>query len=147
MDLWIEAKTQEDIAVLMNQFGGFHDSCLMKLQYRSGAEIQEGNFLCFGSQEDRELRMFFESQWGKKLELCFTGVRRFSIGGWQENFGCDILDCHFAIHKGLLRDPEQPLVVWADDELFDPVEWDCLGFLDEPMISVVIADSVKWRFC
>ena len=68
-------------------------------------------------------------------------MRRFSVAGWQEDFGCEVWDCHFAFYKGLLRDEEESLLVWADDAMFDPYTWDNLGFLDEPMVSVVFADG------
>lgn len=145
MSRWIKLQTQEDVDILMNRFGGFRDACLMKLHYKSGA-WKEDDFIYFGPEMGRELHMVFDSKWGKRLELCFIGVRRFSVAGWQEDFCCDIFDCHFAFHTGLLRNEEVPLLVWADDEMFDPTEWDNLGYLDEPMVSVVFADEAKWRF-
>jgi len=37
--VWNEITSQDDLNVLMNQFGGFHDSCIKELKYVSGAFV------------------------------------------------------------------------------------------------------------
>lgn len=147
MGEWTAIKTQADIEKLMQCYGGFHDSCLVGLEYRTGAFVDSGRVMCFGLPEHYMLHMCFHSQWeARPLELCFSGVRRFCAAGWQERYGCDIFECSLQIHTDLLPGRDDPLIVWADNGGFSPKALLDRRILDEPMTTYVIASSLKWRF-
>ena len=38
---WIEVRDQEGIAALLKRYGGFHDSCIVGLSYKSGAYVDK----------------------------------------------------------------------------------------------------------
>ena len=39
---WIEIKNQKDIEKLLAEYGDFHDSCIVVLNYKSGAYADSG---------------------------------------------------------------------------------------------------------
>ena len=144
---WNEVNSREDIDYLLGEYMGFHDSCLTELSYKSGAGVRNDNFMSFGKAEQRELHIIFNSQWKKEpLELCFIGVRKYCIAGWQENYFCDIYDCHLSVRSDLIVGKDEPIIVWADNIDFDPKSVTETDLLREPMDSYVFADKLKWRF-
>ena len=147
MNKWTEVRTQMDIDTLLQDYRGFHDSCLVGLNYQSGAFVNEEQFMCFGNPEEKTLHMVFHSQWEKRpLEMCFTGVRCFHIAGWQEHYFNDIFDCCLKICTDLIPGRDGPLFVWADCAGFSPKTALERPVLNEPMISYVIASELKWKF-
>ncbi len=91
--------------------------------------------------------MIFNSQWKKEqpLELCFTGVKKFCVAGWQERYESDIFSAYLKIHRDLADGGDEPLIVWADDEEFSPEEVMGRNLLEEPMTTYVVASGLKWR--
>lgn len=147
MENWNEIKTLDDIDQLLKAYGGFHDSCLVEIDFSTGSYVDEKKYMCFGTEKQKELHMVFHSQWAEKpLELWFTGVRRFAITGWQDLYGSEILDCHLAVHTDLVDGKQVPLIVWADDEYFEPKHYKEESLIEEPSVSYVIASGLKWRF-
>ena len=121
MESWNVVSSDADINELLEQYGGFHDSCLVDLFYRSGAHVNENNAMFFGPPVGYELWLTFHSQWYKEpLELCFIGVRRCNIVGFQDRYGAEILDCYLAYHTDLITGRDAPLIVWADYADFSP---------------------------
>ncbi|MCI9415657.1 MAG: hypothetical protein HFJ79_10880 [Clostridiales bacterium] len=144
---WIMIQSQQDIDYLMSQYGGFHDSCLVGLSYQSGAAVDDNNSMCLGRSEQRRLRVLFHSQWNKKaLELCFLGVRKFCVAGWEDNYFCDIFDCHLSFHDDLFAGSKNPIIVWADNADFSPKDMWGRSILAEPSITFIAADNLQWRF-
>ena len=147
MNDWYEIKSTTDIDKLLDQYGGFHDSCLTELYYRSGAYVDSNNAMICEPQASYELHMVFHSQWHKKpLELCFNGVRELHIAGFQDNYFCEILDCYLAFHTDLIKGKDDPLIVWADFDGFSPYQIRQENLLHEPAETYVIARNLKWRF-
>lgn len=148
MEQWYSINKKEDIDYLMQEFGGFHDACLVGSTWSSGVYVDEQGSMCFGSAEDRRLHVVFHSQWmkDKALELCFSGVRRHCLGGWQERYGYEMFDCYLKIHTDLQVGRDDSLIVWADGKGFSPLNILDRSLLAEPMWSYIIADKLQWRF-
>ncbi len=147
MNNWNEIQSAENIADLLDAFGGFHDSCLVAFSYHSGNCVDQNNAMYFSSPHCHEATMLFHSQWSPyALELCFSGVRKFHIIGWQDNYFCEILDCFLEFCNNLIPNREESLIVWSDSSSFDPINDMDKIIINEPMTSYVIAKTLKWRF-
>lgn len=144
---WIEIKNQNDIEKLLAEYGDFHDSCIVALSYKSGAYVDnETKAMGFGKASDRELYVTFQRQWEPvELELCFTGVRRLHLVGWQDNYFCDIADCYLAIHHNLLPGTPKEVIVWADTDSFDLARVSESNRIAEPADTYIISNNLKWR--
>jgi hypothetical protein len=143
---WNEVKEQRDIDYLLEEYCGFHDSCLVELNYKSGAYVDKERSMYFGISKERELHMIFQSQCTEiMLELWFTDVKKFHVAGWQEYYSCDIFDCYLEIRNDLIMGRDDNLIVWADTEDFNPKEEVERYILNEPMTTYVIAANLKWR--
>ncbi len=146
--MWNEIVNEKDIEDLMKIYGGFHDSCIVSLNYQSGAYVDANGGMAEGLASDHRLNMILHSQWQKPIELRFTGVRKCSIVGWQDNYFCDIYNAHVGFHTNLLgKTRDDRLIVWADYGDFDPV-----NYIEEKLISpnarnctYVIAEKMFWR--
>ena len=147
MNSWNIISSPDDINNLLESYGGFHDSCLVSVSYRSGTHVTNENAMSFGPSNAFELYMTFHSQWYKKpLELFFTGVRRCSIVGFQNNYFSEILDCYLTYHTDLFAGRDEQLIVWADFAGFSPSSESHEKVLHEPATTYVIAEQLKWRF-
>ena len=141
---WHRIIDKRDINILMNDYYGFHDSCLVSLNYSSGASVDNNGSMGCGTSEEKELHIFFQSQCvNKVLELSFSHVKNFHIAGWQEHYFCDIFDCYLDFRNDLVKDRDDTLIIWADNESFNPNEENERPILNEPMTTYVIADSLK----
>ena len=123
MDKWKKIVSQEDIDELLRAYGGFHDSCIVSLNYRSGAFVDKESAMHFGSSTDRELRVV--------------------LTGWQENYMCDIFDAYLAFHDGLLPGEPGRVIVWADGCGFDINRLD--STVCEPAYTYIVSNMLKWR--
>lgn len=120
--LWYEVKTQEDIAFLLEKYGGFHDAYLV--------DVKSKNALW--EHRDGYVTLSFTSCWVKpKLELRFKGLQRLNLVGAQCStmFGC-FLD--FADGK----------IIFADSEDFNPQDSEKLA----NEMSFIVASELSWRF-
>lgn len=147
--MWNEIKNENDIESLMDEYGGFHDSCIVSIKYQSGAKVDCNNAMSNGELLEHSVEMVLHSQWNNPIELCFIGVRKCSIVGWQDNYFCDIFGAYIKFHIDLLgKTRDDKLIVWADDgEWFDPTK-----YTEEKLISsnaanctYVIAEKMFWR--
>lgn len=128
------------------EYGHFHDSCITNLTYKSGAYVDKHKTMHFGDIDGRELNLIIQRQWEPiTLELCFVGVRRFHVVGWQDNYLCDIMYAYLSFHKDVLPGEPIELIVWADTEYFNLEEIAISNSLKEPADSYVIANTLKWR--
>ena len=144
MRKWKDIKTENDISELMETYGSFHDSCIVSLNYQSGNSVDNNKTMNFGSSNEYELNIVFNSQWNPKvLELKFIGVRQMHITGWQDNYMNDIFEAKIAFYDELFTDKTKKLIVWSDYEDFDPLKIN--SNLQEPGDTYIIADSLKWR--
>jgi len=58
--------------------------------------------------------------------------------GYQSNYFCEILSCYLSFYKGL--------IIWSEDESFDPESYHDTVLLEEPMSTFVVANRLEWRF-
>ena len=141
---WHKIKTQEDIALLMDIYDNFHDSCIVSMNYNSGAFVDEDRALYYGDENNRRLSVIFQGQWKPKtIELEFSGLRQMHIVGWQNNYTCDISDAYLAFHNHLLPGSPEQLIVWADTDWFDVDKID--NSINEPADTYIVASKLRWR--
>jgi len=146
MSEWHEITNAEDIHGLLEFYGGFHDSCIKELKYVSGAEVNNNRALRFGESKDRIVNITLQRQWLPiSIELRFVGMRKMNIVGWQRNYFCDIFDCYLAIHHDLVAGLDDELIVWADNEGFNPKNIFDRDILSEPGTSFIVAEKLSWR--
>lgn len=146
MSGWNEITSVADINYLLDQYGGFHDSCLNAMFYHSGSYVDR-RFMYSAPSEEHELHMIFHSQWYEQpLELCFNGVRKCQLIGFESSYFVEILDCYLAYHNDLIAGRDDPLIVWANYDGFSPASYFYDRLLHEPDITYVVAEKLKWRF-
>ncbi len=141
-------KTKEDIDKLMQEYSGFHDSCIVSVSYHSGAKVDKCGAMSNGGVSEHTAEIILHSQWKNPIKLKFTGVRKCSIVGWQDNYFCDIFGAYIGFHTELLGDArDDRLIVWADYDCFDPAEYH-----EEEIISqsgnnctYIIAEGLSWE--
>lgn len=146
--MWNEIKNENDIESLMDEYGGFHDSCIVSIKYQSGAKVDCNNAMSNGELLEHSVEMVLHSQWNNPIELRFIGVRKCSIVGWQDNYFCDIFGAYLSFHTDLLgKTRDDKLIVWADFENFNPT-----NYIEEKLISpnaanctYIIAEKLLWR--
>lgn len=144
--MWNEVREQEDIDHLLEIYGNFHDSCIVGLEYMSGASVGRNKSMYFAGPDDRRLDLLLHRQWEPvEVELSFTGVRKFSIVGWNDNYFCDIYGCHLGFHRDLLPGRDDKLIVWSDNSVFSPNNEMSRGLLDSGNSSYIIAQNLSWR--
>ena len=135
----------------METCDGFHDSCIVSAQYISGNHVDaKGDMWCFADSDDHILNITFHSQCKPEVkqfefELCFTGVRRFYLTGFEDNYGSEIMEASIRFFENILpskyRAPKR-VIVWTNNTDFDPNEKD---ELTEPSCTYVVACKLKWR--
>ena len=145
--MWKEIKTQNDIENLMQEYFGFHDSCIVSVLYQSGAKVDENEAMLFGGPSEHIVDIVLHSQWKPPVTLRFTGVRKCNIAGWHDNYSCEIYEAYIAFHTDLLgKARDDRLVVWADGH-FNPSQ-----YIEEKIISptnsnltYVVAEKMFWQ--
>ena len=147
MSDWKEIKNQQDINDLLEEFGGFHDSCIVNLYYESGMYITKDNAMVFAAPNEFKLHIVLQSQWNDSAcDLCFSGVRRLHNTGLQDKHARYIHDGYLSSHENVLPShysAPSKVIVWADDCAFDINN--IPNPLEEPATTHVIASSLKWR--
>jgi len=142
---WHQIESQLDIENLIAEYYGFHDSCIVAVNYVSGAGV-DSNGSMHSIDKYCNLIVKFESQISafhthpekKSLELKFTGLRRLNLTGYQNNYFCDISSCNLVFYK--------EFIIWSDDDSFDPDTYSNKVLLEEPMSTFIVADKLEWRF-
>ena len=144
MQDWHPIKTQEDIKYLMFTYGDFHDSCIVSLNFQSGAYVDDDRSMYFGDAQACVLSVVFQRQWEPKtVELQFIGLRQLHLVGWQDNYLCEISEAYLSFHHGLLPGQPERVIVWSDNDSFDPAQID--GTIHEPADTYIIANELRWR--
>ncbi len=134
---WREIKNQADINTLMDEYYNFHDSCIISVNYISGANIDNSGGMR-GVSKDSHLIIKFDSQIKRQsLELKFVGLRRINLIGYQYNYSSSIFECYLSFFGDF--------IVWSDNEYFDPNNYANLELLKEPMTTFVISDKLEWH--
>ena len=137
-----------DIENLMKEYSGFHDSCIVSINYHSGAFVNDKGAMANGGLLEHSIEMILHSQCNKPIELRFTGVRKCNIVGWEDNYFCDIFGAYLNFHSDLLgKTRDDKLIVWADWDGYNPI-----NYTEEKPISTngkhstyVIAEKLFWR--
>lgn len=130
-----EVKNDSDIDRLMEEYGGFHDTCIVSVSYRSGASVDENGAMRDGNADEHTLSLILHSQWSKPIVLTFSGVRAVQIAGFRERYFCNIDEAYIAFRTDLLgKTRDDRLIVWAD--------W---GDLNNKDCTYVIAEKIFWE--
>ena len=148
--MWTEVNDNTSIEKLMEDFGGFHDSCIVSVNYASGASVDENGGMSDGNSDEHTVSMVLHSQWKKPLEMFFSGVKKCCITGFRESYFCDIFGATLGFRTDLLgKTRDDKLIVWADwdDGNFDPKTHKDIFPLDNGNeVTYIIAEGLKYRF-
>lgn len=142
---WYQIESRADIENLLAEYYGFHDSCIVAVNYVSGACVDIKGAM-HNIDNNCSLIVKFESQMPafhkhpekKSLELKFTGLRRLNLIGYQSNYFSDISSCYLAFYK--------QFIIWSDNYYFDPCAYEDKVLFEEPMSTFIVADKLGWRF-
>ena len=144
--MWNEIKNEVDIENLMKEYYGFHDSCIVSINYHSGAYVDDKGDMLNGELLEHSIEMILHSQWNKPIELRFTGVRKCNIVGFLDDYFCDIFGAYLDFHNDLLGGTrDDKLIVWADCDGFDPTEYTEETPISTNCCTYVIAEKLFWR--
>lgn len=122
---------QEDINYLMELFFHFHDSCIYKLEYVSGAYVTK-DLAMNPINDKRSLKLIFQSQQSsvRSIELEFMGLLNLCLVPAPPAYTCDLQDAALFIEKNK--------VYWADSSEFIDARTDYQG-------TWLCAESLRWR--
>ena len=146
---WKEIQTQEDIDALDQEICGFHDSCIVGMEYKSGSFVNRDHSMTMTWRpEDYLLLVSFETQFSDNvLELLFSGLRRIHLAGLMRDYDCSIMSGYLSFHDAIIPDDPRKMIVWADSDWFDP---DKIGGYasasDEDTMTYIVAEGLKWRW-
>ncbi|MCM1226210.1 MAG: hypothetical protein NC320_02140 [Clostridium sp.] len=137
--MYITVKSDDDISKLMEEFGGFHDSCIVSVNYESGNFVDSDHAMGSGDLLEHKVTMILHSQFCPPIEMIFEGVRKCSIVGWRDNHFCNIYGADLEFRNDMLgKTKDDNLIVWASIEEFTK---------DETVdTTYIIAETLKWRF-
>lgn len=127
---WNTIETQEDINCLMKTFNYFHDSCIVSMQYKSGAYVDKSNFSMNPINTDRTLSIIFHSQFKDcfAIEVIFDKLVKLNLEPSNENYDCII--------SGISIQKEGNEFFWADNP-------DCTRKVSNG--TWVICEKLMWR--
>ena len=145
---WTIVETQADIDALGREVCGFHDSCIVGMEYKSGAFVnRDGSMTLTWRPEDYCLLLSLESQLSDGVvELLFSGLRRFHLAGLCRNHDCSISSGYLAFHEGMIPDDPRRLIVWADSDWFEATKMgEYAAGTDGETMTYIVAEGLKWR--
>ncbi len=146
-DIWHQISTTEDIDDLMNVYCGFHDSCIVALNFVSGTSVDSERSMVFCGYGKYAVNIIFHSLWNDyALELNFSGVRRLHLVGAQDNYSNDILEASIKFYDNLFPSSYSTparVIIWADSKNFNPQNIE--PQLIEPADTFIVAHTLKWR--
>ncbi len=70
MEGWNYLENEQDIAKLMKEFSGFHDSVIRDFRYLSGDYVKEDYMVCVPSCQ-KTVQILFDSDWNPSVEIVF----------------------------------------------------------------------------
>ncbi len=145
---WTEIREKSDIDRLMEEFYGFHDSCIVSINYLSGNFVDDKRAMGCGDENAHTLIMRVDSQFGKRLEMCFGGVRKCCFTGFREDFFCDMYDATLEFRTDLLgKTRGDRLILWANALGFDPkVYQEQYPLNNWYETTYIIANTLKYRY-
>lgn len=57
--MWNEIRNENDIESLMTEYGGFHDSCIVSINYQSGAKVDSKGAMLNGELMEHLLMIMY----------------------------------------------------------------------------------------
>ena len=131
--MWKKITTNEDIKELMETFDEFHDSCLKKLSYVSGAYVDK-KLAMFPLNCLRSLKVIFQRQQLNPItiEIEFIGVEQLLLRPVKPDYTCNIFAATMFLKDGLLY--------WYDDKNIRVNNYE---MFDGTMIC---STKARWRF-
>ena len=129
---WNIIETQDDIDFLLKVFNDFHDSCIVSMQYKSGAYVDKSNFSMNSINTERTLSLIFHSQFKNcsAIELVFDKLVKLNLEPNDENYDCIIF--------GATIKKENGKFFWADSP-------GCI--YSSPSGTWIICEKLMWRKC
>lgn len=145
---WTEVKDESAIKELMSEYGGFHDTCIVSINYNSGNYVNKDRAMGCGDSDEHTISMILHSQWSKPIELFFSGVRKCGITGFRDSFFCEILGATLEFRTDLLgKTRDDKLIVWADWGGFNPLTYtERYPLNNGHETNYIIAENLKYRF-
>lgn len=133
---YIEINNEDDIENFYKNFN-FHDAYIESVMYASGVIEPDRNHTLTDNSHNMIITF---TCWGRRLEMLFTRVRRFSLQGFHERMFNEA-DGYIEFRTDLWgKYRNDRVVVWGN--LYLPHEIN----LNDDIGSYVIADGLKWRF-
>ena len=110
---WKEIQTQEDIDALDQEICGFHDSCIVGMEYKSGSFVNRDHSMTMTWRpEDYLLLVSFETQFSDNvLELLFSGLRRIHLAGLMRDYDCSIMSGYLSFHDAIIPDDPRRMML------------------------------------
>ncbi|MDE5584289.1 MAG: hypothetical protein K2J08_11385 [Ruminococcus sp.] len=135
---WIEIKSDEDIEIFYKNFN-FHDAYIESVMYASGVIEPD---MCHTLIDNSHNMIITFTCWGRRLEMLFTKVYRFSLQGYC-NGTLEYFDGNIEFRTDLWgKNRDDRVVVFSECGLAYPSEIN----LNNACGTFVIADGLKWRF-
>lgn len=146
--MWVDITDNASINKLMYDYCGFHDCCIVSVNYSSGAFVDENGGMGDGDDDEHTVSLIVHSQLRDPIELYFLGVKKCCITGFRERYFCDIFGATLSFRNDLLdKVRDDKLIVWADRENFDPKVYTERYPLDNGNeATYIIAKKLKYRF-
>ena len=127
-----EIKNEEDINLLMQEFKGFHDSCIKEIKYVSGCYVDD-NRAMQPINTIRKVEIIFQSQISKvrTLEIHFEKLKKMYLEPQGENYDGIIYEASIKQFEGVFY--------WS--------EWENLKKEDIKLKkgTWISAEKIKWR--
>lgn len=128
---WNYIECQEDIDRLMGEFAGFHDSVLKEFSYITGDYISPEGHMCLSESGSKQIKIIFESDWAKPIEMILLAPRLIQLVPPAENYLADLLDASMFIKN---------CMVYFYDSHMESIPAQYRG-------SYFSAMGMMWRFC
>lgn len=94
---WNYIESREDIDQLMKGFGGFHDSVMKEFSYVTGDYVSQDGVMHLSHAGEKRIRVVFESQWAKGIEMILLAPRYIQLVPPGENYMGDLYDASLFI--------------------------------------------------
>lgn len=135
---YIEINNEDDIENFYKNFN-FHDAYIESVMYASGVIEPDRNHTLTDNSHNMIITF---TCWGRRLEMLFTRVRRFSLQGFHERMFNEA-DGYIEFRTDLWgKSRDDRVVVFSDGGLYYPNKIN----LSDACSTFVIADGIKWRF-
>jgi len=133
-NFWRDLQNQNDLDILMNAFGWFHDSCIKELFMWTEHYVNEDLSMSLSADRDHKVRILIQRQYTNPaaIELMFEEVTQLFIVPSPEKYDSIILEATFLQKDGLF--------FWADDQ-----NWDPDGQNKFATVNWISSKKVKWR--